>query len=72
MILASFVISISAADLKDPNRLREEIQLVLHVPNPLPNLHLKRYGEFVTSEGVVGERVSYTTKLGMRVPAIVC
>jgi dienelactone hydrolase len=44
---------------------------ILHVPRPLPALNAEQHGHFQAEPGVVVERVSYSTQLGMRVPAIV-
>ena len=51
-------------------RLRAEIRSALFVPDPLPALDAESYGQFEPAPGVVAERVSYATELGMRVPAI--
>jgi len=50
---------------------RRQILETLHVPQPLPALNAERHGEFIAEAGVIVERVSYSTQLGMRVPAIV-
>jgi dienelactone hydrolase len=42
----------------------------LHVPSPLPDLQARTHARFRPAPGVVAERVSYSTQLGMRVPAI--
>src|SRR5262245_965933 len=62
---------LAAATLGDPAGLRERIQRTFHVPNPLPALDVRKYSSFDVEKGVVADRVSYTTQLGMRVPAIV-
>jgi len=51
--------------------LREKIKAALFVPQPLPALDAKSYGNFAPEPGVVAERVTYATEFGMRVPAIV-
>jgi dienelactone hydrolase len=43
----------------------------LHVPQPLPALDARVHSRFEPAPGVTAERVSYTTQLGMRIPAIV-
>ena len=50
---------------------RKQILEILHVPRPLPALDVQQHGQFQAEPGVVVERVSYSTQLGMRVPAIV-
>jgi len=52
--------------------LRPKIREALHVPDPLPALDSAQHGSSEIDGGVVIERVSYTTQLGMLVPAIVC
>ncbi|MBL8175227.1 MAG: prolyl oligopeptidase family serine peptidase [Bryobacterales bacterium] len=51
--------------------MRDRILETLHVPQPLPSLETRHHGEFLPGGKVRVERVSYTTQLGMRVPAIV-
>lgn len=50
--------------------LRLKIREALHVPEPLPALDTTHHGSTEIDSGVVIDRVSYTTQLGMRVPAI--
>lgn len=50
---------------------RQQIRAAWHVPEPLPALALEAHGTFSPEPGVVVERVSYATQLGMRVPALV-
>jgi len=50
---------------------RTRIEDTLHVPRPLPPLAAEMHGKFEPEPGIVMERVSYATQLGMRVPAIV-
>ncbi len=50
---------------------RQRIRNTLHVPQPLPSLDAEKHGEFRLAPDITVERVSYTTQLGMRVPAIV-
>jgi dienelactone hydrolase len=47
------------------------IRSTLFVPASLPSLAAEVYGRFEPEPGVVAERVTYATQLGMRVPAIV-
>ena len=51
--------------------LRKQIRKTLHVPEDLPALREKSYGQFNVAPNVVAERVSYTTDYDLRVPAIV-
>ena len=50
--------------------LRAGIRAALFVPEKLPPLEAKVHGRFHPAPGVIAERVSYNTKLGLRVPAI--
>jgi dienelactone hydrolase len=50
-----------------PARIRQ----TLFVPNPLPALATVVHNRFEPEPGIVAERVSYSTQLGFRVPAIV-
>ena len=50
---------------------REEIKRALYIPDALPPLETKSYGQFSPAPGVVADRVTYATLYGMRVPAIV-
>jgi dienelactone hydrolase len=49
---------------------RNQICDTLFVPNPLPALDAKTHRRFTPAPGVTAEGVTYTTQLGMRVPAI--
>lgn len=51
--------------------LRDRIDATLHIPEPLPDVAAKSYGEFQPAPGITAERVSYATAYGLRVPAIV-
>ena len=50
--------------------LRAKIRANFLVPDPLPALDARTHRRFSPAPGVVAEAVSYTTELGMRVPAI--
>lgn len=52
-------------------RMREQIEATLHIPDPLPAPRAIDYGQFTPAPGVAADRVSYTTAYGLRVPAIV-
>ena len=52
-------------------RWREAIRHALFVPDALPALATRHYGQFTPADGVVAERVTYGTLYGMRVPAVV-
>ncbi len=49
---------------------RKQICDNFFVPAPLPDLDAKTHRRFAAAPGVVAEGVTYTTQLGMRVPAI--
>ncbi|HEY2411638.1 MAG TPA: alpha/beta fold hydrolase [Pirellulaceae bacterium] len=49
---------------------RKQIRTALSVPDPLPPLNSESYGKFEPIEGVIAERISYSTQFGLRVPAI--
>lgn len=57
---------------------KEQIQLwtagiksALFIPNPLPQLDLKKHGTFQPAQGVVIEKVTYNSLYGLRIPAII-
>ena len=50
---------------------RRKIRSMLFVPDPLPAIDSISHGQFEAAPGVVGDRVSYATAYGLRVPAIV-
>lgn len=56
---------------RDWQQTRRQIENTLHVPDPLPALNAKSYGQFTPAPGVAADRVSYGTDYGLRVPAIV-
>ncbi|MBV8709792.1 MAG: acetylxylan esterase, partial [Acidobacteriaceae bacterium] len=43
----------------------------MHIPEKLPKLEDKRYGDFSPAPGITADRVSYATAYNLRVPAIV-
>jgi len=47
-----------------------QIKEALFVPDPLPALTPISHGRFAPAPGVIAERVTYGTQLGMRIPAI--
>src|SRR6185295_2020239 len=49
---------------------RAKMRAALFVPEKLPALDAKVHGRFHVEPGVVAERVSYNTLLGLSVPAI--
>ena len=51
--------------------LRKQIRSTLHVPEEMPALREKSYGQFNPAPDVVAERVSYSTDYDLKVPAIV-
>ncbi|HUS08487.1 MAG TPA: prolyl oligopeptidase family serine peptidase [Bryobacteraceae bacterium] len=50
---------------------RSKIRSTLFVPEKLPTLDVQVHGRFHPEPGVIAERISYNTLLGLRVPAIV-
>ena len=66
--LAGFALGAAHPDWDD---LRAQIRKTLHVPDPLPKLEDKYYGQFSPAPGIAADRVSYATDYGLRVPAIV-
>ena len=61
----------SAATAADYRKWQQEIREALFIPAALPELKVTSYGSFAAAQGVVAERVTYTTLYGLRVPAIV-
>ncbi|MBV9227033.1 MAG: alpha/beta fold hydrolase [Acidobacteriaceae bacterium] len=61
----------AAAALHNWNDLRKGIRETLHIPERLPKLEDKRYGDFSPAPGITADRVSYGTAYNLRVPAIV-
>jgi dienelactone hydrolase len=51
-------------------QLRMQIRADLFVPEPLPALDAQTHRKFSPAPGVAAEGVTYTTELGMKVPAI--
>jgi hypothetical protein len=49
---------------------RSEIRAALRVPDKLPPLDAEVHGRFHPEPGIVAERVTYSTLLGLQVPAI--
>ena len=50
---------------------RQQIRHALFIPDKLPALESREFGNFSPTPGVTAERVTYATLYGMRVPAIV-
>jgi dienelactone hydrolase len=68
----TFLISVALA-ASHPNwqEFRHQIESTFHIPQPLPTVEAKSYGQFSPAPGVSADRVSYSTGYGLRVPAIV-
>ncbi len=62
---------IVTGSLNNPGELRVKIQQALFVPQPLPRVDARQYGQFEVEPGIAADRVTYATEFGMRVPAIV-
>ncbi len=60
-----------AANKTDWQDLRKQIEKTLHIPQLLPKVESKYYGQFSPARDVAADRVSYATDYGLRVPAIV-
>jgi len=60
-----------AAKPSELRELQERIKTALHVPDPLPALRDKSYGQFPVTPDIAVDRVSYATSYEMRVPALV-
>jgi len=60
-----------AAKPTEWQELRARIKAKLHVPDPLPALRDKSYGQFSVTPDIAADRVSYATGYEMRVPALV-
>src|SRR5580692_6449445 len=56
--------------LADGDTLRAKIRKTLFIPEELPRLDTRNYGQFSPMTGVVAERVSFATTSGMRIPGI--
>ena len=67
-LLASSLFAAKPSEWQD---LRQQIRTTLHVPEDLPALREKVYGQLKVAPDVVADRVSYATGYDLRVPAIV-
>ncbi len=73
LLAASLRCGLGAAEPATPARVtewRKQIGDNFFVPDPLPPLDARTHRVFKPAPGVKAEGVSYTTQLGMRVPAI--
>lgn len=52
-------------------RWRSEVRRILFVPDPLPAPDTKTYQSSEITPGVTAEKISYVTRYGLRVPAVV-
>jgi len=70
--LAALALACSAQPLtrEQETDLRAKIRAALFVPGRLPPLAATVHGRFRPAPGVVAERITYNTLLGLRVPAI--
>ena len=70
--LAALALACSAQPLTSEQEtdLRAKIRAALFVPDRLPPLAATVHGRFRPAPGVVAERITYNTLLGLRVPAI--
>src|SRR5574340_515660 len=72
LALAALALTCPAQPLtrEQESDLRSKIRAALFVPQSLPPLAAKVHGTFKPAPGVVAERITYSTLLGLRVPAI--
>lgn len=70
-IVLWFAFQASAADKKQWQDLRKQIDASLHIVEPLPHPDAKSYGKFSPAAGIAAERVSYATDYSLRIPAVV-
>jgi dienelactone hydrolase len=72
LLAALGLVLVVAAAAAAPNEAawRAQIAAALHLSSTLPPLSAETHGRFEPEPGVVAERVSYSTRYGMRVPAI--
>jgi dienelactone hydrolase len=61
---------IAAVTPQQEREWRAQMRTALYVPEKLPALDAEVHGRFHPEPGIVAERVTYTTLLGLRVPAI--
>ena len=52
-------------------KLCRQIEAALFIPHPFPATGTRAHGSFEVEAGIVGDRVTYATEFGLRVPAIV-
>jgi dienelactone hydrolase len=70
-LLVVVAVVASAAKPSEWQDLRRQIKDTLHVPDPMPALREKSYGQFLPAPDVAADRISYATDYDLRVPAIV-
>jgi hypothetical protein len=71
IVALSLAIALWAAKPGEWQDLRGKIKTGLHVPDPLPALRDKGYGQLPIAQNIVADRISYATGYDMRVPALV-
>ncbi|GAA5219930.1 alpha/beta hydrolase family protein [Membranihabitans marinus] len=71
-ILICVTLQLSAQNfiISQQEEYRNKIRSTLFVPDQLPALNSKSYGSFEPCDGVIAERISYSTSYGLEVPAI--
>jgi dienelactone hydrolase len=69
-LVLCLTVSLSASRPSEWQDLRAQIKSALRVPDPLPALRDKSYGQFPVAD-VVADRISYATGYDLRVPALV-
>jgi dienelactone hydrolase len=63
-------VQVSAQGFSKEQELRKKIRSTLLVPDQLPALEAEVHGRFEPMPGVIAERITYNTLLGLKVPAI--
>jgi hypothetical protein len=68
LLLAASLLSAKPSQLQ---LQRQQIKNALHIPDPLPELRDKLYGQFTAAPDVVADRISFETEYKLRIPALV-
>ncbi len=72
LVLAGCLLIVAGASkAPDARELRTRIKTRLNVPDPLPALRDKSYGQLAVTPDIAADRVSYATGYEMRVPALI-
>lgn len=71
LLALSLTLATKASRPTPLDALRTQIKQSLQIPDPLPNLRDKSYGQFPVTHDISADRISYQTADNLRVPAIV-